>query len=137
MPSKSKSNNKMPKSDNKMPKNDKKAKAKAEKKHQELVEEHFDELMELMEEELMEYHTRQWFMVMCSCLGLAPPEIEDMQEAYQPFYEKFHALLEERPLNEEQLRDINAILSNVGDESDSDESDSDESDSDESDSDDY
>ena len=123
----------MPKSDNKMPQNDKKAKAKAkkaiakaEKKHQELVEEHFDELMELMAEELMEYHTRQWFMVMCSCMGLAPPEIEDMQEAYQPFYEKLHALLEERPLNEEQLMDINAILSNVGDESDSDESDSDD-----------
>ena len=132
-----KSDNKMPKNDNKMPKNDKKAKAKAkkakakaEKKHQELVEEHFDELMELMAEVLMEKHTRQWFMVMCSCLGFAPPKIEDMQEAYQPFYEKFHALLEERPLNEEQLRDINAILSNVGDESDSDESDSDESDSD-------
>ena len=96
MPAKmSKSDNKMSKSNNKMPKNDKnakakakKAKAKAEKKHQELVEEHFDELMELMAEELMEYHTRQWFMVMCSCLGLAPPEIEDMQEAYQPFYEK-------------------------------------------------
>ena len=130
MPSKSKSNNKLPKSD-------KKAKAKAKKKHQKLVEEHFDELMELMAEVLMEKHTRQWFMAMCSCLGLAPPEIEDMQEAYQPFYEKFNALLEERPLNEEQLRDINAILSNVGDESDSDESDSDESDSDESDSDDY
>ena len=129
------SNNKMPKSDNKLPKSDKKAKAKAKKKHQKLVEEYFDELMELMAEELMEYHTRQWFMVMCSCLGLAPPEIEDMQEAYQPFYEKLHALLEERPLNEEQLRDINAILSNVGDEPD--ESDSDESDSDESDSDDY
>ena len=124
---------KMPKSNNKMPKNDKKAKAKAkkakakaEKKHQELVEEHFDELMELMAEVLMEKHTRQWFMVMCSCLGIAPSEIEDMQEAYQPFYEKLHALLEERPLNEEQLRDINAILSNVGDESDSDESDSDD-----------
>ena len=125
----------MPKSDNKMSKSAKKKKSSAKKKHQELVEEHFDELMELMAEELMEYHTRQWFMVMCSCLGLAPPEIEDMQEAYQPFYEKLHALLEERPLNEEQLRDINAILSNVGDESD--ESDSDESDSDESDSDDY
>ena len=126
MPSKSKSNNKMPKNDKNAKAKAKKAKAKAEKKHQELVEEHFDELMELMAEELMEYHTRQWFMVMCSCLGLAPPEIEDMQEAYQPLYEKFHALLEERPLNEEQLRDINAILSNVGDESDSDESDSDD-----------
>ena len=128
MPAKnSSSNNKMPKSANKRPKSDKKAQAKAKKKHQKLVEEHFDELMELMAEELMEKHTRQWFMVMCSCLGLAPPEIEDMQEAYQPFYEKFHALLEERPLNEEQLRDINAILSNVGDESDeSDESDSDD-----------
>ena len=68
-----------------MPKNDKKAKAKAKKAkamalqlHQELVEEHFDELMELMASELMEKYTRQWFMVMCSCLGLAPPEIEDL-----------------------------------------------------------
>tara|TARA_B100001094_G_C17810438_1_gene613523 strand:+ start:134 stop:514 length:381 start_codon:yes stop_codon:yes gene_type:complete len=115
---------------NKLPKSAKKKKPSAKEMRQKLVEEHFDELMELMEEELMEYHTRQWFMVMCSGLGLAPPEIEDMQEAYQPYYEKFHALLEEKALNEEQLRDINAILSNVGDESDSDESDSDESDSD-------
>ena len=123
---KSNCNNKMPKSDNKMSKSAKKKKSSAKKKHQKLVEEHFDELQELMADELMEKPTRQWFMVMCSCMGFAPREIEDMQEAYQPFYEKFHALLEERPLNEEQLRDAAAILSNVGDESDSDESDSDD-----------